>query len=96
MGPGVAEPEADWDVIDVGKRPVSLVQGAAVCHHADSFAMIRGGHIDVAVLGGYEVSRAGDLASWAVDDSASLPRFGRSDLPLVTSPSCLVITACSP
>jgi 3-oxoadipate CoA-transferase, beta subunit len=76
MGPGVATPEADWDVIDAGKRPVSLVPGAAVFHHADSFAMIRGGHIDVAVLGAYEVSRTGDLANWAVEDGASLPGVG--------------------
>jgi 3-oxoadipate CoA-transferase beta subunit len=76
LGPAVAEAEADWDVIDAGKRPVSLVPGAAVFHHADSFAMIRGGHIDVAVLGAYEVSRAGDLANWSVDDGASLPGVG--------------------
>jgi 3-oxoadipate CoA-transferase beta subunit len=76
LGPGVPEADADWDVIDAGKRPVSLVPGAAVFHHADSFAMIRGGHIDVAVLGAYEVSRAGDLANWATDDAASLPGVG--------------------
>jgi len=76
LGPAVAEAEADWDVIDAGKRPVSLLPGAAVFHHADSFAMIRGGHIDVAVLGAYEVSRTGDLANWAVDDGASLPGVG--------------------
>jgi 3-oxoadipate CoA-transferase beta subunit len=76
LGPRVPEPEADRDVIDAGKRPVSLVPGAAVFHHADSFAMIRGGHIDVAVLGAYEVSRAGDLANWAVNDGASLPGVG--------------------
>jgi len=76
LGPGVPKTEADWDVIDAGKRPVSLVPGAAIFHHADSFAMIRGGHIDVAVLGAYEVSRAGDLANWSVDDGASLPGVG--------------------
>jgi 3-oxoadipate CoA-transferase, beta subunit len=76
LGPKAPESEADKDVIDAGKRPVSLVPGAAVFHHADSFAMIRGGHIDVAVLGAYEVSRAGDLANWAVADGASLPGVG--------------------
>jgi 3-oxoadipate CoA-transferase, beta subunit len=76
LGPGVPGPDADWDVIDAGKRPVSLVPGAAIFHHADAFAMIRGGHIDVAVLGAYEVSRAGDLANWAIDDGASLPGVG--------------------
>jgi 3-oxoadipate CoA-transferase, beta subunit len=76
LGPGVPESQADWDVIDAGKRPVSLVPGAAIFHHADSFAMIRGGHIDVAVLGAYEVSRAGDLANWSVDDGTSLPGVG--------------------
>jgi 3-oxoadipate CoA-transferase, beta subunit len=76
LGPGIPESEADWDVIDAGKRPVSLVPGAAIFHHADSFAMIRGGHIDVAVLGAYEVSRTGDLANWSVDDGTSLPGVG--------------------
>jgi 3-oxoadipate CoA-transferase, beta subunit len=76
LGPGVPEPEADWDIIDAGKRPVSLVPGAAIFHHADSFAMIRGGHIDVAVLGAYQVSRAGDLANWSVDDGPTLPGVG--------------------
>jgi 3-oxoadipate CoA-transferase, beta subunit len=76
LGASVAETEADWDIIDAGKRPVSLVPGAAIFHHADSFAMIRGGHIDVAVLGAYEVSRAGDLANWSVDDGTNPPGVG--------------------
>ena len=56
----------DWDIIDAGKQPVGLVAGAAILDHEDSFTLIRGGRLDVAVLGAYEVSRTGDLASWAL------------------------------
>lgn len=76
VGPAAMEPDVDWDVIDAGKRPVSLVAGASIFHHADSFAMIRGGHIDVAVLGAYEVSRTGDLANWSALDSETPPAVG--------------------
>jgi len=60
----------DPDVIDAGKKPVGLVRGAAILDHEDSFALIRGGRLDVAVLGAYEVSQAGDLASWVLHDDA--------------------------
>lgn len=68
VGPLAPEGAEDWDLIDAGKRPVTLLEGAAIVHQADSFALVRGGHLDVAVLGAYEVSSGGDLANWSAAD----------------------------
>lgn len=63
-GPPPPEGQEDWDLIDAGKRPITLTAGGCFFSHADSFAMIRGGHLDLAVLGAFEVSASGDLANW--------------------------------
>ncbi len=65
MGPPPGPGHEDWDLINAGKEPVTLLRGGCYVNHVDAFAMIRGGHLDVAVLGGFEVSRTGDLANWS-------------------------------
>ena len=74
---GEAPPQGyeDWDLINAGKRPVTLKLGSSFFHHADSFAMVRGGHLDVAILGAYQVSENGDLANWRVG-SKGVPAVG--------------------
>ena len=64
MGPPANENELDYELINAGKKPVTILHGGSYCHHADSFSMIRGGHIDYCVLGAMEVSENGDLANW--------------------------------
>ena len=67
LGFGKAPPEGeeDWDLINAGKKPITLKPGTAFFHHADSFAMIRGGHLDLAILGTYQVAENGDIANWS-------------------------------
>ena len=76
MGPAPAPGEEDWELINAGKQPVTLLPGGAYVHHTDSFMIMRGGHIDVTVLGAFQVSAAGDLANWATDDAHLPPAVG--------------------
>jgi 3-oxoacid CoA-transferase B subunit len=76
MGPAPAPDKVDPWLVNAGKQPVTLRPGGSYCHHADSFAMIRGGHIDLCVLGAFEVAQNGDIANWATSENDSAPAVG--------------------
>jgi 3-oxoacid CoA-transferase B subunit len=76
MGPAPEKGREDPWLVNAGKQPITLVPGASFVGHADSFAMIRGGHIDLCVLGGFEVAENGDLANWATSENDTAPAVG--------------------
>ncbi|KUR77498.1 3-oxoacid CoA-transferase subunit B [Novosphingobium sp. Fuku2-ISO-50] len=80
MGPRPPAAEEDMELINAGKKPVTLIPGGAFFHHADSFAMIRGGHIDICVLGAYEVAANGDIANWTTGKGGVPAVGGAMDL----------------
>jgi 3-oxoadipate CoA-transferase, beta subunit len=76
MGPAPAEGQEDFDLINAGKGPVTLLPGGAYFHHNDSFAMMRGGHLDICVLGAFQVAANGDLANWSTGAPDAIPAVG--------------------
>ena len=76
MGPAPAPGQEDPDLINAGKQPVTLLTGGCYFHHADSFAMMRGGHLDICVLGAFQVSEHGDLANWSTGAPDAIPAVG--------------------
>jgi 3-oxoadipate CoA-transferase beta subunit len=76
IGPAPAPGEEDYDLINDGKQPVTLMPGGCYFHHADSFAMMRGGHLDICVLGAFQVSMTGDLANWHTGAPDAIPAVG--------------------
>jgi len=76
MGPAPEAGEEDYDLINAGKQPVTEQPGCSFFHHADSFAMMRGGHLDICVLGAFQVSQHGDLANWHTGAPDAIPAVG--------------------
>jgi 3-oxoadipate CoA-transferase beta subunit len=94
MGPEARGDEVDPDLINAGKVPVTELPGASYFHHADSFAMMRGGHLDVCVLGAYQVSARGDLANWHTGGADDIPAVGGAmDLALGAKETFVMMTS---
>jgi 3-oxoadipate CoA-transferase beta subunit len=96
MGPAPAEGAEDYDLINAGKQPVTLLPGGCFFHHADSFAMMRGGHLDICVLGAFQVSAGGDLANWHTGAPDAIPAVGGAmDLAIGAKKSLVMMEHCT-
>ena len=92
MGPAPAAGAEDYDLINAGKQPVTILAGGAYFHHADSFAMMRGGHLDICVLGAFQVSVTGDLANWHTGGADAIPAVGGAmDLAIGAKRTCVMM-----
>ena len=92
MGPAPAPGNEDYDLINAGKQPVTLLPGGAYFHHADSFGMMRGGHLDICVLGAFQVSVKGDLANWHTGAADAIPAVGGAmDLAIGAKKTCVMM-----
>lgn len=76
MGPAPAKGEEDDELMNAGKQPVTILPGGAFFHHGDSFTMMRGGHLDICVLGAFQVAQNGDLANWSTGEPDAIPAVG--------------------
>jgi 3-oxoadipate CoA-transferase beta subunit len=96
VGPAPAAGSEDPDLINAGKQPVTLLPGGSFFHHADSFAMMRGGHLDFCVLGAYQVSASGDLANWHTGAADAIPAVGGAmDLAVGAKQTFVMMEHCS-
>jgi 3-oxoadipate CoA-transferase beta subunit len=96
MGPAPAEGAEDYDLINAGKQSVTLLPGGCFFHHADSFAMMRGGHLDICVLGAFQVSAGGDLANWHTGAPDAIPAVGGAmDLALGAKRTLVMMEHCT-
>ena len=96
MGPAPAAGAEDYDLINAGKQPVTLLPGGSFFHHADSFAMMRGGHLDVCVLGAFQVSAGGDLANWHTGAPDAIPAVGGAmDLAIGAKKTLVMMEHCT-
>jgi 3-oxoadipate CoA-transferase beta subunit len=96
MGPAPVERAEDYDLINAGKQPVTLLPGGCFFHHADSFAMMRGGHLDVCVLGAFQVSANGDLANWHTGAPDAIPAVGGAmDLAIGAKKTLVMMEHCT-
>jgi 3-oxoadipate CoA-transferase, beta subunit len=96
MGPAPAPGQEDYDLINAGKQPVTLLPGGCFFHHADSFAMMRGGHLDICVLGAFQVSAGGDLANWHTGAPDAIPAVGGAmDLAIGAKKTLVMMEHCT-
>jgi len=96
MGPAPPAGEEDYDLINAGKQPVTLLPGGSFFHHADSFAMMRGGHLDICVLGAFQVSAGGDLANWHTGAPDAIPAVGGAmDLAIGAKKTLVMMEHCT-